>query len=68
MDINIFQENDYTPNLRTGLGIEFGNAESTHAGFILEHYNGHLPYSVLEYEKVNWFGFSIYLLRSRIKQ
>jgi hypothetical protein len=66
-DIKIFQQNDYTPNLRTGLGIEFGNAESTHAGFILEYYNGHLPYSVLEYEKVSWLGFSIYLLRPRIK-
>jgi hypothetical protein len=67
MDMKIFQENDYTPNLRTGLGIEFGNAGSTHAGLILEYYNGHLPYSVLEYEKVNWFGFSIFLLKSRIK-
>lgn len=66
-DIKIFQQNDYTPNLRTGLGLEFGNEESTHAGFILEYYNGHLPYSVLEYNKVNWFGISIFLLRSRIK-
>jgi len=66
-DIKIFQQNDYTPNLKTGLGIELGNAESTHVGFILEYYNGHLPYSVLEYEKVNWFGVSIFLLRSRIK-
>jgi hypothetical protein len=66
-DIKLFQQNDYTPNLRTGLGIEFGNAESTHVGFIFEYYNGHLPYSVLEYEKVNWVGASIFLLRSRIK-
>ena len=66
-DIKIFQQNDYTPNLRTGLGFEFGNAQSTHVGLILEYYNGHLPYSVLEYQKVNWFGISIFLLRSRIK-
>jgi len=66
-DIKIFQQNDYTPNLKTGLGFEFGKAESTHAGFMIEYYNGHLPYSVLEYNKVNWFGFSIFLLRSRIK-
>jgi hypothetical protein len=66
-DIKIFQQNEYAPNLRTGVGFEFGNAESTHAGFLIEYYNGHLPYSVLEYNKVNWFGFSIFLLKSRIK-
>jgi hypothetical protein len=66
-DIKIFEQNDYTPNLKTGLGFEYGNEESTHVGFIIEYYNGHLPYSVLEYNKVNWFGFSIFLLRSRIK-
>ncbi len=66
-DIKIFQQNDYTPNLRTGLGFEFGKAESTHAGIIFEYYNGHLPYSVLEYEKVIWIGATIFLLRPRIK-
>ena len=65
-DIKIFQQNDYTPNLKTGLGFEFGNSESIHAGFLIEYYNGHLPYSVLEYNKVNWLGISIFLLRSRI--
>ena len=66
-DIKIFQENDYSPNVRSGLGFEFGNAESMHAGFMIDYYTGHLPYSVMEYEKVNWFGFRIILLRSRIK-
>ena len=67
-DIKLLQQNDFTPNIRTGMGIEYGNKQATHVGFILEYYNGHLPYSVMEYNKVNWFGASIILLRPRLNQ
>jgi len=66
-DIKIFQENNYAPNIRTGLGIEFGNPDKSHLGLLLEYYNGHLPYSVLEYNKVSWLGVSLFLERSRIQ-
>ena len=67
-DIKLFQQNGYTPNIRMGLGIEYGNAQATHVGFVLEYYIGHLPYSVMEYNKVNWLGASIILLRPRFNQ
>jgi len=67
-DFRILQQNDFTPNIRIGMGIEYGNKQATHLGFLLEYYNGHLPYSVMEYKKVNWFGASIILLRPRLNK
>jgi len=64
-DIKIIQQNNFVPNLRTGLGFEFGNAERAHLGFLIEYYNGHLPYSILEYKKVQWAGASLILLSPR---
>jgi len=64
-DIKIFQQNNFTPNLRFGTGIEIGNMEKIHIGFLIEYYNGHLPYSVLEYKKVQWLGASLILLSAR---
>jgi hypothetical protein len=39
--------------------------EKIHVGFLIEYYNGHLPYSALEYKKVQWLGASIILLATR---
>ncbi|MFC2124060.1 DUF1207 domain-containing protein [Bacteroidota bacterium] len=65
LDIKIFEQNDFTPNIRTGIGIELGPPEKTRLAFMIEYYNGHLPYSTLEYKKVQWLGISAFILATR---
>lgn len=60
MDIKSFQQNDYRPAFRSALGIEIGSEDKSHLGLQLEYYNGHLPYSILEYKIVQWIGISAY--------
>jgi hypothetical protein len=57
-DIKFFEQNHYEPDLRIGSGFEIGMAEKIHMGFLLEYFEGHLPYSTLDYGKINWFGIS----------
>ncbi len=59
IDIKLFQQNDYRPNLKCGAGIEIGSLSKMPLRFIIEYYNGHLPYSTLEYKLVQWFGLSL---------
>ena len=58
-DIKIFQQNDYRPNIKLGVGIRIGNNLKIPLNLVLEYYNGHLPYSTLEYRIVQWFGISL---------
>ncbi|NQV36870.1 MAG: DUF1207 domain-containing protein [Candidatus Marinimicrobia bacterium] len=59
-DIKIFQQNDFQPNFKLGVGLEFGRTKAKPLRLMLEYYNGHLPYSTLEYQKVQLFGAGLY--------
>jgi hypothetical protein len=68
IDIKTFEQNDYSPNIRSGLGIELGSPQKAHLAIMLEYYNGNLPYSTLEYKKVQWLGLSVFLLSTIMEQ
>lgn len=65
IDVKIFEQNNYRPNIKSTFGVELGSTYKTHLGVYLEYYNGHLPYSTLEYKKVQWFGVSSYIIPAR---
>ena len=60
IDIKIFQQNDFQPNYKFGIGLEFGRTKAKPMRLMLEYYNGHLPYSTLEYQTVQLFGAGLY--------
>lgn len=62
MDVKIFEQNNYRPNIKSAVGVELGTTDKTHLGIFMEYYNGHLPYSTLEYKIVQWIGISAYLI------
>lgn len=59
-DVKIFEQNEYSPNIKAGAGLEFGSIKPMR--IILEYYNGNLPYSMYEYIHTTWFGFGMYML------
>lgn len=62
IDIKIFEQNNYRPNIKSAVGVELGATDKIHLGLFIEYYNGHLPYSTLEYKIVQWIGVSAYLI------
>lgn len=67
-DVKFFEENQYSPGFRFGAGVELGQSHKTHVAFLLDFYNGHLPYSTLEYRQVTWFGVSSIVIPKRINK
>jgi hypothetical protein len=67
MDVKIYAENNYQPDLRTGLGFEVGDPKKTHLAFIMEYYYGQMPYGSLDYGTIQWFGISTRLLPPRYR-
>ena len=59
VDIKIYEHLDYVPNIRIGTGLEFGRGRPTPVKILLNYYQGHLPYSTLEYQKVRLIGLSL---------
>ena len=59
MDVKIYEHNEYVPNIRIGTGIEFASGSQTPVKLLLSYYQGHLPYSTLEYQKVRLTGLSL---------
>ena len=60
VDMKIYEHNDYRPSFKTGIGIELARNRQNPFMIILEYYNGHLPYSTLEYQLVQLYGLGIY--------
>ncbi len=59
VDVKIYEHYDYIPNLRIGTGIEFARGTLTPVKILLSYYQGRLPYSTLEYQKVRLVGLSL---------
>ena len=59
MDIKLLAENNFVPDLRTALGISFNRKSESLINIWAEYYTGHLPYSTIDYGRVNWFGLGI---------
>lgn len=59
-DLKIYQQNSFSPNWKTGLGFEIRQDGSSILTVLVEYYNGHLPYSTLEPDKVQLLGMGFY--------
>jgi len=59
MDMKVYEHNDYRPNIRFGWGVELAREELPLMKLLLTYYQGHLPYSTLEYQQVRLAGLSL---------
>jgi hypothetical protein len=58
-DIKLFAENSYSPDVRTAFGINFNRRTVPLMRIWAEYYSGRLPYSTIDYGRVNWFGLAM---------
>lgn len=63
LHIRLDEQNDFRPSFKTGLGIELGRNNRNPFMVFLEYYYGNLPYSTLEYQKVQLYGIGVYFHR-----
>ncbi|MCF7798263.1 MAG: DUF1207 domain-containing protein [Candidatus Marinimicrobia bacterium] len=61
VNVKLYGEHDYYPNLKTGAGVRFSRDKRSGLTLLVEYYHGHLPYSTLAYQKVSWLGLGAYL-------
>ena len=61
INIKIFAENNFSPDIRTAIGINFNRNKESMFKIWLEYYNGQLPYSTLDYGRVNWLGLALWM-------
>lgn len=59
-DLRLLAQTDYTPNLKTGLGVELGAEEKRPLTLLVEFYTGKLPYSTYEERRTAWVGAGVY--------
>jgi hypothetical protein len=62
-DVKFLEENQFSPDIRTGIGLSVGHTATPHLAFLLEYYHGQLPYSTITYGPVQWFGLSTRLMK-----
>jgi hypothetical protein len=61
LDIKILAENDFYPDIRTAFGINLNMKSEPLIRIWAEYYSGRLPYSTIDYGRVNWFGLAMAL-------
>jgi hypothetical protein len=61
LDVKVLEENDWYPDIRTTLGINIRRHSEPLIRIWMEYYSGHLPYSTIDYGRVNWFGMAMAL-------
>jgi hypothetical protein len=59
LDLKLLAENSFNPDLRTAFGISFNRRSVSFVRIWLEYYSGQLPYSTIDYGRVNWFGLAM---------
>ncbi|NQV41929.1 MAG: DUF1207 domain-containing protein [Candidatus Marinimicrobia bacterium] len=59
VDIKLYEHYDYVPNIRIGAGVEFARGTPTPVKILLNYYQGQLPYSTLENQKVRLIGLGL---------
>ncbi len=58
-DVKLFAENDFYPDVRTAFGISIKRRSVPLIRIWAEYYSGRLPYSTIDYGRVNWFGMAL---------
>jgi hypothetical protein len=61
LDIKVLAENDFYPDIRTAFGINLKRRSEPLIRIWAEYYSGRLPYSTIDYGRVNWFGMAMAL-------
>jgi len=61
LNIKLFAENEFSPDIRTAFGVSFNRYSESMVRIWMEYYSGQLPYSTLDYGKVNWLGLAIWI-------
>ena len=59
LDFKLIAENSFNPDLRTAFGISFNRRSVSLMRVWLEYYSGQLPYSTIDYGRINWFGMAL---------
>lgn len=59
MNVKLLAENDFAPDLRTVFGVNFNRNSESVFRIWAEYYNGQLPYSTIDYGRVNWTGLGL---------
>lgn len=58
--IRVFEETNWRPGIRTAFGLRTAFDAEHPVDFLLEYYQGPLPYSTLEYQRVRLYGIGVY--------
>jgi len=58
-DIKLLEENNFSPDIRTAFGINFNRNSESLFKIWIEYYSGRLPYSTIEYGRINWLGMAM---------
>ncbi len=59
VDVKVWQQTNFQPGIKAGAGFELGRGNPF--TLIIEGYSGFRPYSLYEYQTVNWVGLGLYL-------
>jgi hypothetical protein len=59
VNIRLLAENSFIPDIRTAFGINVNRKSESLFRIWVEYYNGQLPYSALDYGRVNWLGLAM---------
>ena len=58
-DVKLLEENSFSPDIRAAFGINFNRKTVPLMRIWAEYYSGRLPYSTIDYGRVNWFGLAM---------
>jgi hypothetical protein len=61
LDMKVLEENDFYPDIRTAFGVSFNRRSQPLVRIWAEYYSGRLPYSTIDYGRVNWTGAAMML-------
>jgi hypothetical protein len=61
IDIKLLEENNFSPDIRSAAGINIKRKNKSLLRIWAEYYSGRVPYSTIEYGRVNWIGAAMAL-------
>lgn len=59
LDLKLLAENGYNPDIKTAFGINISRDYGSLLRIWMEYYSGYLPYSTIDYGRINWFGLAL---------
>jgi len=59
IDVKLLAENSFSSDIRTAFGLNINRKSVPLLRIWAEYYSGRLPYSTIDYGRVNWFGLAM---------